>query len=177
MLPLPWKLFGQDRLDAVDLDGDVRRRKPDDFGDRRRVHFFEVTQHDLAFERLEPADEFREAFECPLAVEVDRMIGGRLDGIQTLQEAGVAVLAMDVRSGDIMRNPEDPGAKRAAPVVGGEAAPEMKVDLLTQVATAVGVGLIAECQAIDRGSALAKSLFEEFGLPVHNCIVAPGGTF
>src|ERR1035437_3335871 len=47
------KRTGQDVFDAVNLGGDVARRKAGDLADGRRVHALQIGEDDLAIQRLQ----------------------------------------------------------------------------------------------------------------------------
>jgi len=63
-----------------------------------------------------------------------------------------SAVAQDVGSGSVVGYAIDPGAKGAAVVESGEAAPEGEVHLLKQVLAGIGVGLPGARHADDRGA-------------------------
>jgi len=154
--PAPQNIF-----DPVDFHRDIRRRKSGDFADRAGVHLFEIANDDLPVDRLQPLDQRRKAFERL------RLAGGEFDvvaarhGFDVLnvhQPVPEAALANHVAGGYVMSHAVDPGSQRTSLVEIGEAAPEMKMDFLQQIAARLGIKLIRPRQPVERGAVSQCSL-------------------
>ncbi len=79
------KLPGQNRFDSMNLNPDVAGRNPGDFRDRCGIHVFQVEQHHVAFERLEPMDQSKQPFDRHAFVRIPRHVGGTRGRLQLFQ--------------------------------------------------------------------------------------------
>lgn len=168
----------------MDFHGDVGWGQAGDVGDGGGIELFEVAKDDLAVDRLQLEDELLEF--------VERSVGAGFRGGQCLfqlfeadQAGGPAAFAQDIGGGGIVGDAEGPGFERAAAIEGGEATPELEVDLLAEVAAFVGIGFVTGGEAVDQaavvvnGLVVALLLFDRVGLGVtlHVPIVDWSGRF
>ena len=61
--------------------------------------------------------------------------------------------------GDVVSDAINPGAQRTSLVEGGEAAPELKMNFLQQVATRLGIQLVSPRQPVECGAVGVGGLF------------------
>ena len=149
----------QDVLDPVYPHGHVCRRQPRDFSDGRRVHIFEIGDDDLAVERLESLNQRRQPLQIHALVRGELalvFVGKHFEFFQAHEIRKDPALAKDVRRGDMVGNAVDPGPRGTAGIEALKTPPQLKMNLLDQVAALFRVDLVRPREPFERGTVFVR---------------------
>jgi hypothetical protein len=162
------KLPRQHVLDPVNLGGNVAGGQAGNLRDGGGVQAFEVGEDHVPVKRLQELDQSHQPVEGLGAIGGGLAASGIGHVFQFLEaDQGLrsrASLVKHVRSGDVMGNAVDPGAKGATAIEAVKTAPQGYVDFLQKIAPDVGIGFVGARQPFQRGTVgLGRFLIEIIG--------------
>jgi len=141
--------------------GGVAGGQSSDFRDRRGVQFFEIADDDLAVDRFELLNQRRQPFQIDALVRGGfalLFVGKGFELFKAHQSRESPALAKNMRGRDVVSHAIDPGAQGTASVETLEAPPQLKVNLLEQVATFFRVSFVGARETIERTRELFRSV-------------------
>ncbi len=132
-------------LDSMNPHGNICGRQTRDLANGCRIHVFEVRNDDLAIERLEPLNQGREPVQIQSPVTLARTFGfvrQRFEFFQAYESRKGPAFTNYVGNADVVSDAVDPGPQGAAGIVALKAPPQLKMNVLPQVAAPFRVGFV-----------------------------------
>lgn len=160
------KTLAEDSLDAVDFRCDIARREAGDIANRGGVLTFQVKQNDLSIERSQRAYQGENPLHRPIATCLSLAVAltwHRRELIEADQRRRTRPSPSDLRCGGVVSHAVRPGPERTTAIELGKAPPQGDVNVLQQVTSAVGVGLVCACQPLEGRAKRCVGLLVEVG--------------
>ena len=148
-------------LNAMDLRGDVAWRKARNLSNRRRVHSFQVQEHDLLVLRLEFSNQRPDAIERRLVDLFSLVMKARLDLFEVHEGRSPHLLPDDHGCGCVVSDAMNPGFQRASSFEVFEALPESDMNFLEKISALIRIRFISAGNAVESSAAIGHCFFVE----------------
>jgi hypothetical protein len=136
----------EDVLDSMNPHCNIRRRQTRDLANGCRIHVFEIRDDDLAIERFEPLNQGREPVQIYAPVNGGRTLGlvrEHFELFQAYESRKDTVLTNYIGGRDVVSNAVDPRSQGTAAIVPLKTPPQLKMNVLAQVAALFRVSFVS----------------------------------
>jgi hypothetical protein len=155
------KLATEKVLNAMNLRGDVAWRKARNLSNRRRVHPFEVQEHDLLVGRLEFPNQRPDVIECRLVDLFTLVMKARFDLFEVHKGRSPHLLPDDHGRGCVVSDPVNPSSQRASTFEVFEALPDSDMNFLEKISTLIRIRFISAGNAVESSAITGHCFFVE----------------
>jgi len=155
------KLPTEKVLNAMNLRGDVARRKARNLSNRRRVHSFQVQEHDLLVLRLEFPNQRPNAIERRLVDLFSLVMKARFNLIEVHKGRSPHLLPDDDGRGCVVSDTMNPGFQGASSFEVFEALPESDMNFLEKVSSLIRIRFISTGDPVESSATTGHCLLVE----------------